>query len=47
MKKLLYSLLGIVVTRLVMSTMRKAWRPRTMDSSVERLQNKFRSVDTV
>ena len=47
MKKLIYSLLGIVVTRLVMSTMRKASRPRPIEQKVGELKNKFRSLDTV
>jgi hypothetical protein len=46
MRKLFYSLLGFIVTRLIMATMRKS-RPPAMDRRVEELKNKFRPLDTV
>jgi hypothetical protein len=47
MKRLLYSVIGMLVARLVMSTMRKSRSPRGLQQKVDRLQDKFRSLDTV
>ncbi|HET9218034.1 MAG TPA: hypothetical protein VFR18_13705 [Terriglobia bacterium] len=47
MRKLLYSVIGMLVARLVMSTMRRSSRRPALDQRVDKLQNKFRSLDTV
>ena len=47
MRRLLYSVIGMFVAKLVMSTMRRSPRRRTLDERVDKLQNKFRSLDSV
>lgn len=47
MRKLFLSILGIVVTKMVVATMKKPSKPRLIERKVFELQDKFRGLDTV